>query len=181
MPAELNLCSPWHRHSGGHGLISALKGCCASLIVLFCLPVIGLINRLTDDPRLSHPVTLEEGDTKSQQRKRAKRQSGQTCEPFRAPFNITCSHFQFCMPERAATQKRQIHKKHMYSTQVCFFFYINLLMKISRFSRYFTGLFPCCLVNIFYTEILFAFFLSQFRRPTKASHNELYSDSDSFE
>lgn len=49
-PVELNLYSPWHQSSGVHGLISALKDCRAAVIMRACLPVIGLINRLTDDP-----------------------------------------------------------------------------------------------------------------------------------
>lgn len=60
VPVELNLYSPWHTDGGVHGLISALKDCRAAVIMWACLPVIGLINRLTDDPRSPRPVSVEE-------------------------------------------------------------------------------------------------------------------------
>lgn len=62
VPVELNLYSPWHWNSSVHGLISALKDCRAAVIMQACLPVIGLINRLTDDQWLSYQVTVEEGE-----------------------------------------------------------------------------------------------------------------------
>lgn len=109
---------------------------------------------------------------------------GKAVRPVNLLELLSTSHvhtFSFVCQKELPPKKDKSTKSTCILPRSVFFFYINLLMKISRFSRYFTGLFPCCLVNIFYTEILFAFFLSQFRRPTKASHNELYSDSDSFE
>lgn len=55
-----------------HGLISALKDCRAAVITQACLPVIGLINRLTDDSRLSYPVTVEEGEKGEKEKEKGK-------------------------------------------------------------------------------------------------------------
>ncbi len=68
VPVELNLYSPWDWNSSVHGLISALKDCRAAVITPACLPVIGLIKRLTDDSWLSYPVTVEEGGKKGESR-----------------------------------------------------------------------------------------------------------------
>lgn len=38
--------------------------CRAAMIMRACFPVIGLINRLIDDSRLSHPATVREGGKK---------------------------------------------------------------------------------------------------------------------
>lgn len=56
-----------------HGLISALKDCRAAVIMWACLPVIGLINGLTDDPRLPRPVTVEESGGEEQGQKKNKK------------------------------------------------------------------------------------------------------------
>lgn len=72
MPVVLNLYSPWHRNSSVHGLISALKECRAGVITQACLPVIGLINRLIDDSRLSYPATAEKGEKGDRIKQRAK-------------------------------------------------------------------------------------------------------------
>ena len=73
-PVELNLYSPWHWNSSVHGLISALKDCRAAVITQACLPVIGLINRLTDDSRLSHPVAVAEGEKRKREERRGQKE-----------------------------------------------------------------------------------------------------------
>jgi len=64
-----SLLPSWHGNSAVHGLISALKDCRAAVIMRACLPVIGLINRLRDDPCLSKPVTAEEGEKNKRENK----------------------------------------------------------------------------------------------------------------